>query len=356
MNKTWFLIFLFLIFLTPTFNVNASEYYYDSEGRVIKIISGSSTTEYTYDSQGNTTSEINSYNNAINGKTEYVYDSNGNKISQTYYAPYNGSLTPVYKSEYTYDDHNNPTSQSFYEGVSAIAQNTPSTTTTSYTYDSNGNMISKQGGSGYWNNYEYTYDSNGNQTSAIGYHDSEQSVKHEWTYDENGRQTSSITYYYDNYIQSEGWVEKQTFEYDQNGNLINRKDYISYNGVPSDTPSGQTTYAYDQNGNKILEDNGFSKYEWGYDEHGNQIWADFYNSPTAVNSGTPSSHTEYSYDYDKYGNITAVYRNGVLQGSKHYDSAYLNKQWLGKRKLIYTVEEATKLSKPTGNTFKLRYK
>ena len=178
----------------------------------------------------------------------------------------------------------------------------------------------------------------------------------------------TIYYYDDNgrLIRSEyDTSSSHDYYYDENGYLI-RRDHTPVNLTFNEqgqiverrygTSDEYYIYTYNDNGridtSTYYSDGNFSyRREYSYDENGKQTGYTQYNAAGNV-TGT------YTYQFDEYGNITGAYKNGVLQYSNHYTDNYLAKQKAAQRpkKRIYTVDEATKLSKPTGNTFKIRYK
>lgn len=96
-------------------SVDTSEYTYDSNGNVTKIVWTYVSThsdeiiiiyEYTYDSNGNETRLIAQIQTGVlTSNSTYTYDSNGN-ITKRVYTDFDGNVTT---NEYTYDSNGNVT-------------------------------------------------------------------------------------------------------------------------------------------------------------------------------------------------------------------------------------------------------
>ena len=99
-------------------------------------------------------------------------------------------------------------------------------------------------------------------------------------------------------IQNGSLYYKYTFKYDEKGNEIERNRYNSDGSLRS-----KYTFKYDEKGNKI-EYNSYnsdgsllSKYTYKYDEKGNEIEYNSYNS-----DGSIDEETTYKYEFDKFDN------------------------------------------------------
>ena len=185
------------------------------------------------------------------------------------------------------------------------------------------------------------YDDNGRMIKSVY----EGGKIHEYFYDENGYLTERRTQNSDGSVFS----RKVNLTFNDLGQIVKRRygttqEYYIYTYNEDGTEATRTYY----NAGEMSYRN-----EYQYDQNGRQSGYKKYDNNGAFTG-------KYTYQYDDYGNIVAVYRGTTLQSSNHYTDNWLSRQaqeqWLKKRKLIYTVEEATKLSKDTGNKFMLRYK
>ena len=238
----------------------------------------------------------------IKAETLNYYDENNLLIKTV-----NGDVV----NTYTRDENGLVTLREYYKGEENIANNIPS----------------------YY--YLYNYDENGNVLKYTQYNSSNDSYRLEYVheFDENGRMITNTAYNRNHVV-----AYRQEYTYDENGRKLSMTRYNGEDNVLSEHPiaAEQTKYVYDNNGRLVK-----TIYYEGEDNILNQM---------------PTSETLYAYDYDRYGNVTAEYQNGILMNSYIYHPDYLKKQWEKNHKRIYTVEEAERVSKPTGNTFKLRYK
>lgn len=225
---------------------------------------------------------------------------------------------------------------------------------------------------------DYFFDDQGRIVKAVGFSGNTQIIK----YDENNKPVSAIWYntsgdqiYTDTFTNNEDGSFTR-HQRDMNGVLISEFYYkpnsalwgpgTAYDHVDEYTngqPKQTIVYSTNANGNidhyyRYYPDGsytgGHDDFYWTYDAQGNPI--------SGYRGGKPSE--VYTFSYDANGKLTAIYENGRLLGSVTHGYNYSEDeiQALGitfpakKGKRIYTVEEAEKLSKPTGNKFMLRYK
>ncbi len=263
----------------------------------------------------------------------YTYDENGRLIKEE-------SASKVYT--YTYNDQNLLVSSHL-----ELLGSNPMYAYRDYVYeyDEFNNLIKtttiQDNGISYSTISSYTYDEDGNKLNKK---DSSGNIIETYTYDNQGHMIGTHT-------------STTDYTYDTDGNLI-RYDM-------DDGSTSTTTYTYDEHGNLLTEnwiyndgqDVATHTYENIYDEHGNLIKQINTYDSTINGQGT----TVKEYDYDEYGNKIAYYINGRQMDTYSYTDPNwkankAHRDWLARRKLIYTVAEAEKLSKPTGNKFRIRYK
>ncbi|MCD8361529.1 MAG: sigma-70 family RNA polymerase sigma factor [Lachnospiraceae bacterium] len=222
------------------------DYYYDENGWLIQkttvgteqdpyeeVAEVSNRTEYSYDANGNLLSEI-EYDSA--GQTNYSYtweyDADGNQITEVYMMYYSGDFLLSDTAEYSYDENGNRIAEYNTQKDSSYSETSSHCT---YEYDSYGNII-KQNYYGETRSstveYLYTYDENGNILSKETV-DGEETSTRSYTYDENGLLLSETEELY-------GETELITYTYDENGNMAS---CISYYGMYDDDPSQATSYS-----------------------------------------------------------------------------------------------------------------
>lgn len=195
---------------------------------------------------------------------------------------------------------------------------------------------------------ECTCNSNGQITESVlwnGFYTSRQTYK----YDDSGNliwSTSSYPIYL---------ITGYAYTYDSKGNMTSKTTYSGSDNINNKIASNQSRYTYDADGNMISET--------------------IYNSLDNINTSTPSEEVSYSYNGGRqtstrkdctsqscesidiicaYGNISGCSAERVVfpDGT----SAIYKSGKVIRTRRIYTLEEATRLSKKTGNTFRLRYK
>ena len=317
--------------LSRTIDVNgeAVELVYDTEGQtqVVKDLYGKETF-YAYDQNGNITQEIQpsglqiqrTYDRHLvetetvytdesppeGWTTTYTYDTNGNLLTET---DPQGNVT-----RYTYGRDNRLLSE-----TDALGN------TTTYEYDSRGNLTSSTDALG--NTTEYQYDSRGNLRILTDAKDNNTRFYYDW----RGNVTQVID--------AEGNVTE--YEYDSYGNrtLERRKDVTQPDGSKKDIIS---YWHYDSEGRVLFytdperidpndvanPDNATTTYE--YDANGNQIKVtdvrgniseSVYDNKGQLVASLYQGEVEYVTLYDKGGRERAsIDESGVITHYR-YDSA-----------------------------------
>jgi RHS repeat-associated protein len=293
------------------------EYDYDARGRVTDVSdSASGTLEYTYDARGNVETITSSA-----GVTEITYDSADRVILIEY--PNNRSLAYTYDSEgkrlsmvnqdsegtfYTYDTAGRLETVSDDNGVLV-----------SYDYDAAGRLVLETNANGSYT--EYGYDPAGRLDEIINYDSSDAVTSFfEYTFDAVGRRTAVAT-------NDGSWA----YDYDDAGQLIEANFTSTTMGISSTS----IEYQYDEAGNRIatIENsvttnyttNGLNQYtaaggkSFTYDDDGNLTtqtatsnnYSYVYDIDNRLSQVTKPDSTVMSYEYDAFGNRSAVIDNGV---------------------------------------------
>lgn len=330
-----------------------TSYTYDSRWRVVTETTDETTTTYTYDDMGNVLSSVTSDDE---DNSYYVYDDNGNVIREQ-----NGDSYTYY----TYDDNRNilvsASLKEDYEGEIPNIYNPDLTCfdKTEYTYDSNGRVVEENSSYGYV--YKYEYDNSGNvtkETNVITDDEETTTTVTSYTYDSLGNvlttacDSDSASYVYDNagrtLLANEDGSITRTL-YDDLGRVvqeISAEDYDSTkDGLPeentySDPTAGQT-YVYAENGNLASETNrlgvttayqyndvgakireSFDIYEFNYTADGNPLNVKIggaetisytYDDSGNLVSENYANGDTIRYEYDDNGNVINQYRNNETE-------------------------------------------
>lgn len=309
------------------------------------------------------------------------------------------SKTPVKISVYL--RYYNQANSAYFDGIQLIKD-----TSQSYTYDSDGNLVSVSANAeqkstmeysnsdltkstdpkGY--NYTYTYDDNHNLTRAK----SQNNVKYDYTYNSYGEAKTldiknssgsailSTNAYYTSadsdlgvnagaYLSSvyDQDGRRTYYSYDkQKGNLNytlnqnNTRTSYTYNSnndaLTSVSSNGITNnYTYENNRLKTISHNGMT-YSFTYDGFGNvkttkagnhTLNTNTYNSRNGkLVSSTYGNGDSISYTYNAYGDVTSVARNGNTKYSWKYDSSskpVLHKDFVNNLNYYYTYDTTGRL-------------
>lgn len=290
-------------------NGNTINYDYNSDDNVtnMSILGKNEQNRFLYNANGNLTAAITatgvdtfSYNsnNQVLTKTrngrevlKYNYGKNGNVL---------GVVDPTGKStQYTYDNNNNLKTVSHgNEILATYGYNTDQTISNigyknginiSYNYDKDKNVtsLSQIASDGKEiNSFGYTYDNNGNQLSKT-----ENGSTINYTYDKLNRLLSAGTdsFTYDNVGNRKTWNKQKetiTYGYDQNNRLT----------TLTSLKSGSIVYNYDKNGNQLTSSDG------------NTYTYDGFNQLKSV---TLANGQWMENEYDAFGLRVAAYENGT---------------------------------------------
>jgi RHS repeat-associated protein len=268
-------------------------YHYDAVGRLDSLKDGSGTliVSYHYDPSGRLDRKV-----MGNGtSTTYQYDAAGNLLHLVNYAPDNSVIS---RFDYLYDHFGRPTSVTTLTG------------TTTYRYDTTGQLtsVSLPGDHA----ITYQYDANGNRMAVT----------------DNGVATNYTT----NDLNQYTTVGNTKYTYDADGNLVSQTDSTgttsySYNdlgqlvGVVS--PKGTWSYQYDALGDRIavtqpgrktqylIDPTGLGDVVGEYDGNGNLVA--HYTQGLGLTSRVDAMGAAY-YNFDLTGNTTELTdgKGGVL--------------------------------------------
>jgi RHS repeat-associated protein len=340
-------------------NGSTRTFSYDAKGQMIAATWPDGTRlQFNYDENGNLTGYTNRRGDAAN----YSYDELGNLLSET-----DGTAGAV---SYSYDIDGRLISATNADGVTSIGYDSvgrinlieyPNGRSLAYTYDEAGRRTSMtdQDGNQQFYSYDtagrlqtlangdgrlvlYSYDTAGN---LIG-EDNGNGTSTTYAYDNAGRLTEIVNLAPDASINS-----RYIYEYDAAGNRIAMKtsdgdwsygydasgQLTSANFVSarSDISDKSIQYHYDAAGNRtsVIEDgietlytsNALNQYltvgnaSYSYDDDGNLIaktdasatWSYAYDLENRLISVTTSTGDVTEYEYDVFGNRTAIIENGV---------------------------------------------
>ena|GEM_PF-2150412 len=292
---------------------------------------------FEYDYDGNRTKQtdpfgfIQSYHyDDLDRNDRITVDTSGKVFSFEYYE--DGMIKAVnypnqFKAEYTYDNLNR---------LQSLVNTNPNGTTTSYsyTYDNNGNIISANNNG---NISTYEYDALNRLTRITRQPSPTQSAMQiSYTYDSRGNRIQSSSnldltttimghFAYNDWDQLKSFGNQYTYEYDPEGLRVKKTG-----------PEGLTRYYYDDNGRVIAEratdtnnTSTISQIVWGKQALARIIGGDYfyyvYNGHGDVVHVISENGTVMDgYTYDEWGNYTLnqaeLIKNPLKYAGEYYDN------------------------------------
>ncbi len=270
----------------------------------------------------------------------YVYDELGRVVKESYESKYeiDGETIEGWSTtEYTYDIWGLLVSETFQSMGDDIRE-------TTYTYDGDGNLlvmetVSNMGRSATY----YTYDDNGYQIASVMTEEDEVMSSQEFTVDEEGNVVRSVFYdgngevfsvaesvYKDGrlveatYNYGDQEVQTSRYTYDEDGFMIRSEtESGSYHGV--------NTYIYDERKNLVQSEyvsNDYSSLSvWTYDENDLQLRME--------SSSSSGDYEVEERSYDEEGNILTVEYSGY--GMKRTEN-YTYDREAGKKTVLVVYE------------------
>ena len=256
-------------------------------------------TESTYDTSGLLTSRTICSDEGLLTTTTYSYDNNGTLLSSV--EKFGGN----YYESLMYDGNGNVISGQHYFDKGDPYYNIQ------YSYDSNGNKMSEVTyNDGSIEHIEkYTYDDNNNLVESLGMHsDGSPEMRRVCTYDDVGNKTSEIRYY-----GSDDFLSSWDYKYDKDGNMIER----SYTDSRKNGEKIVDKYVYNEIGQKIKESGVLydadgelhdSVINYGYDKDGNVTRVSYLQDDKLIG--------EKLYSYDANGNRTSREEYNIINGER----------------------------------------
>ena len=306
----------------------AVSYTYDPLSRLTQVTDPTGTYSFTYDNLGRllgTGTQYSFLSSALNNN--YGYDAASNRTSFT--DPAGATST------YSYDALNrltglaNTNSGTFGFGYDALGRRTsltrPNGVDTSYSYDNLSRLLSVlHGGGGLPGSTSYTYDSAGNRLtkSAVQAGNPDPvTAASSYTYDSIYQLTQAVV----NSSVTEGYT------YDAVGNRLSSAVPVSYNYNASNelTSNSNASYTYDNNGNTLskTDTGGTTNYTWDFEnrltqvvlpDQGGTVYFNYDSTGRRIRKVFGTATTIYAYDGDNaveeldgFGNIVAHYTQGA---------------------------------------------
>lgn len=279
----------------------------------------------------------------------YTYDSDGNMISVVDNATQQSSMNY---------SNNNLISDTDAKGYAYT-----------YTYDNKHNMIQAKSQRGVM--YNYTYNSDGNPTKLIVQNMSTSSsnlqLRTDMTYTSDGAYVSSVSDQDGNtitnsYNTSKGLLTSTTnqngdttsYTYNSNNDLITKVATTNEEGEEV-----SNSFEYDKHALKKIIHNGFN-YIYDYDDYGNESSVKIGNT-TLITSEYSSNNGEISkvtygngdyntFTYDKYGNVATIGVNGTTKLKNYADSSgniVKNEDVVNKLQYNYDFDSTSRLIRST---------
>ncbi|MBR2299164.1 MAG: hypothetical protein IJ870_01145 [Alphaproteobacteria bacterium] len=328
---------------------------------------------YTFNIQGQL---VEKKENTYWGPETYTYKYEDSKLSSTHVET---SYGYAYDIGYIYDSNDTPLPTS----AQGTGRHTNGTSSFNYTFNTETGVVESA----------YCSDCDGGHPANIVY-----------VYDGNKLLSETITNLTFN------TANKYDYVYDEENNIIQETNTKFENGKIADYANAITITAFDVYANPISETikdssgeiNSTSSNSYTYDEAGHRIgdftritqskycmedgqcdvfeskdvMTPFYTADGKLSYYAPSKSFNTIYTYDADGKLIAK-TEGLYENDEYVSTTYTYEYDLSGRQIvyldgkkigvfdkdgnpyqrrIYTIEEAAAISKPTGNTFKLRYK
>jgi RHS repeat-associated protein len=247
--------------------------------------------ENVYDENGNRKEVIQDFGGPLQSSTKYTYDSNGNMISMI--DPLGNTISLEYSS------------------IGKVTRRTDALgNTTAYTYDVRGNLVSETDAAGNKKEYVYnlmnqivsvtdalgnvtvySYDANGNTSSKT---DANGEIWR-FTYDEFNRRIGEKDPLGNTTLCQYNSEDKLISKTDPNGNTtLYNYDTAGHLIAEVDALGNQTSYIYDAAGNKLSET----------DANGNRVLFEYDSNNRIISKNSPSGLVT-RYEYDAIGNMIA---------------------------------------------------
>ena len=284
-------------YTTVTENHFGTEYTSVSREKSVSYTAGDNTAEYSYQTSGTDEDERLSadtvkYNDNVILSSAYTYDDNGNVLSKSY-----GENNSIVN---TYDDKDRITSTSYagktynytYDTDSQLTGVTGNNYTASYAYDSRGNITSKTVND---ETTSFTYANSGWKDQLISVNGTE------LTYDANG---NVLTYGDREYTWNTGRNLASITDGDNTYSYKYNEDGIR----TSKTVSGVTTYYNTNNGVILSQTDGTNNWYFQYDTNGTPL-------------GFIYNGTQYFYMINQMGDVIAITDTaGTVVANYEYDA------------------------------------
>lgn len=228
------------------------------------------------------------------------------------------------------------------------------------TCNSNGKLIELFSTLGGQSKYTFDYDTNGYLISQTTYQQ-RSSVQnntpdqyYRYTYDADGHKTSVTAYYGTDNIQSDNPTpSSQTrYAYDSNGYVFVETIFYGEENIVNNIPSDQISYTYDVDGNETDARMSFCEWDSCEEFPVSVVCAYGYVSGCTGDTVTLSDGRTV---FMQGGDILRLISKTSPDGSSIlYNEDGTIKGYKGKR--IYTIDEANQVTKPTGNTVRIKYR
>jgi len=267
-------------------NDNSVEYEYDAKGRLLKqTYEDGDTVTYTYDNNGALATVTDS---ATGIKTTYYYDFTDRMMKYV-----ESGTNYSHSVGYEYDNINNLKTQ--VETINGVDR------TTSYTYDEDNRVTSKQTGN---TKVTYAYDNFSRVTTQTTYNGENVVLTEAFTYNGNSSQIAAYA------TTAGGTTKTYTYEYDGNGNITSIANSTSSNDV-----TYTTSYVYDT-ANQLVRENNQEKgytHTWTYDNAGNILERKEYAYTTGdLEMATATATVSYVYDTGNWKDLLKSYNNSAI--------------------------------------------